>query len=128
MTRVRRFSVVELTSLRWPATLQTPLPRFRLFVAADITGSTVEFLSEFAESALRHGMVYFCAWEPDCERFHDVVDEVILEDDLGRHLFVGPTENDTVMTTWHTNNTLNEATISILCLQPMVSQKTEIIG
>jgi hypothetical protein len=54
-------------------------------------------------------MVYFCAWGRNCERFHDIVDEVILEDDLGEHRFVGPTENDVVMTTWHKDETLEEA-------------------
>jgi hypothetical protein len=109
MTRAKHSCVLELTSLHWPVDLRVPLPRFRLFIAADTTGATVESLSEFAESALKQGMVYFCAWGPDCERFHDFVDEVILEDDLGKRLFTGPNRQDTVMTTWHATHTLDEA-------------------
>ena len=109
MTRAKHFNVVEQASLRWPVDLLVPVPRFRLFIAADTTGSTVESLSEFAESALKQGMVYFSAWGPDCERFHDVVDEVILEDDLGKRLFIGPNRQATVMTTWHGRDTLDEA-------------------
>src|ERR1700731_4146539 len=101
--------VVELASLNWPVALRIPTARFRLFVAADTTGSNSEVLAEFAQAALKRGMVYFCAWGPGCERFHDVVDEVIAEDDLGERLFVGPTVNDTVMTTWHGEETLEDA-------------------
>jgi hypothetical protein len=101
--------LVELPSLTCPAALNVPTGRFRLFVAADTTGSTTEALSEFALAALKQGMVYFCAWGPGCGRFHDIVDEVILEDDLGERLFVGPNESDTIMTTWHEKDTLDEA-------------------
>jgi len=54
-------------------------------------------------------MAYFSVWGPDCERFHEVVDAVIVEDDLGKRLFVGPNANDAVMTTWHADDTLAEA-------------------
>jgi hypothetical protein len=53
-------------------------------------------------------MVHFCAWGRDCERFHDIVDEVIVADDMGEHRLVGPNANDTVMTTWHERETLEE--------------------
>lgn len=66
-------------------------------------------MSEFASAALSRGMVYFCAWGHDCERIHDIVDEVIAEDDHGEGRFVGPTPNDIVMTTWHNDETLEEA-------------------
>jgi len=81
-----------------------PKARFRLFVAADTTGSTPEAISEFAHAALKRGMVYFCAWGPGCKRFHDVVDEV-----RDKRLIVGPTTNDVVMTTWHEKETLHDA-------------------
>ena len=54
-------------------------------------------------------MVYFCSWGPDCERFHDIVDDVILEDDLGQRRFVGSDESAFVQTTWHANDELDEA-------------------
>ena len=54
-------------------------------------------------------MAYFCAWGQGCEKFHDIVDEVIVEDDLGKRRFVGLTGNDRVMTAWHEDQTLEEA-------------------
>ncbi len=103
------FYVVQLDSLNRPADIQIPGGRFRLFIAGDVTRASTELISEFACSALKSGMVYFCAWGPDCERFHDIVDEVVVEDDIGEGLFVGKSKSDTIMTTWHGDETLDEA-------------------
>jgi hypothetical protein len=109
MAEQKRFEVIRLPELKWP--ISTPLPsgRFRLFVAADVSNVSVDAISEFASAALSKGMVYFSAWGRDCERFHDIVDEIIVEDDLGERRFVGPTADDAVMTTWHKKETLEEA-------------------
>ena len=53
-------------------------------------------------------MVYFCAWGPDCERLHDIFDEVIVKDELGERRFSGPTANDVIFTTWHSKDSLIE--------------------
>jgi hypothetical protein len=45
----------------------------------------------------------------DCERFHDIVDEVVVEDDLGERQFLGPNQDDVIMTTWHKDDILEEA-------------------
>lgn len=67
-------------------------------------------ISAFAESALSAGMVYCCAWGQDCERLHDIVDEVIVQDAVfGDKRFVGPDSRDTIMTTWHARHSLKEA-------------------
>jgi hypothetical protein len=110
MAEQNPFAVVTLDTLAWPASLTIPSPRFRLFVAADTTQVTVEGISRFAEIALTRGMVYFCAWGPGCERFHDIVDEILVGDEVfGKHRFTRPTPNDVVMTTWHANEDLEEA-------------------
>ena len=109
MAGEKPFSVVHLDSLKWPADIQIPNGRFRLFVAADVTGLSTELMSEFADAALQNGMVYFCAWGPGCERFHDIVDEVVVEDEIGERIFVGKNESDTIMTTWHNDESLDEA-------------------
>ena len=82
MPSEKPFQVAELPSLGWPSALVIPSMRFRLFVAADVMGVAVDVIGEFAHSALTRGMVYFCAWGPDCERFHDIVDETITLDEL----------------------------------------------
>jgi hypothetical protein len=103
------YCLLESATLVWPSGLQIPSKRFRLFVAADVTGCTTEAISEFAVGALKNGMLYFCAWCPDCERFHDIVDEQIVMDDIGEKLFAGPGKDDTIMTTWHNSESLQEA-------------------
>jgi hypothetical protein len=110
MAEEKRFAVIQLPELKWPTSLQLSSSRFRLFVAADISGVSIEAMSEFSSAALSRGMGYFCAWGCDRERFHDIVDEVVVEDGLSERSFVGPTANDVVMTTWHNNDeTLQEA-------------------
>lgn len=80
-----------------------------MFVAADVTRESTEAMSKFAYSALKTGMVYFCAWGPGCERFHDIVDGVVVADDIGERLFVGKNPSDTIMTTWHDDEPIDEA-------------------
>jgi hypothetical protein len=109
MAEEKRFAVIQMPELKWPTSIPSQCRRFRLFVAADIGDVSVEAISEFASAALSRGMVYFCAWGRDCERLHDIVDDAIAADDLGERRFVGPTPNDVVMTTWHKDESLEEA-------------------
>jgi hypothetical protein len=37
------------------------------------------------------------------------VDEVVVDDEIGERLFVGKNESDTIMTTWHDDEPLDEA-------------------
>jgi hypothetical protein len=41
--------------------------------------------------------------------FHDLVDELVNEDGLRDRRFAGPGPSDTIMTTWHDNESLEEA-------------------
>jgi len=109
MERGKHFEVVHSGVLQWPATLQLPSSRFRLFVAANVEEVSTEAISDFALAALSKGMVYFCAWGCGCERFHDIVDEVFIKDYVGERKFVGPRSSDVVMTTWHDCEELEEA-------------------
>jgi hypothetical protein len=109
MAEENRFAVIQLAELKWPTSLRWSGNRFRLFVAADIRDVGVDAVSEFASAALSRGMVYFCAWGRGCEKFHDIVDEVVVNDELGERRFAGPTANDGVMTTWHEHETLEQA-------------------
>ena len=109
MEKAKRLAVVKVPELKWPDKLEIPSKRFRLFVAANISNVSKDVVSAFSLSALNHGMVYFCSWGPDCERFHDIVDDVVLEDDLGERKFAGPNQDDVIMTTWHTNESLEDA-------------------
>jgi len=109
MVAGRDFAVVELTSLIWPPSLSLPATRFRLLVAADMREAEDSAIAQFASAALSAGMVYFCAWGPECERFHDIVDSVLENDDKGARRYAGPRSDDVVMTTWHDDESLEEA-------------------
>jgi len=109
MEQEKRFAVVQVPELSWPLALEIPSKRFRLFVAANAVDTSTETLSDFALAALNQGVVYFCSWGPDCERFHDIVDELVAVDDIGARKFAGPNNSDTVMTTWHTSDSLEDA-------------------
>jgi len=109
MDKAKQFAVIQLAELQWPPALQLPSPRFRLLVAAHVEEVSTQIIADFAFAALSRGMVYFCSWGHGCERFHDIVDEVIVGDDIGERRFVGPRADDVVMTTWHERDNLEEA-------------------
>jgi hypothetical protein len=71
--------------------------------------SSVNAVSEFVLAALQQGMVYCCVWGPGCEGFHDIIDDIVVEDGLSERRVVGATPNDVIMTTWHANESLEEA-------------------
>ena len=103
------FCILESATLKWPPDLRIPSKRFRLFVAANTTDCTTRVISEFVLAALQSGMVYFSAWGPGCSRFHDIVDEELVADEIGEGVFASPSGHDTIMTTWHESHTLDEA-------------------
>ena len=100
---------MDISDLSWPNSLKLPTKRFRLLLAADSLATPVASISAFAASALNAGMVYCCAWGKGCERLHDIVDQCVSEDALGARRFTGPSEHDVVMTTWHDDESLEEA-------------------
>jgi hypothetical protein len=67
-----------------------------LLMMADARLLTVDQISEFEEWAFQQGMVYLCSWESNCERVHDIADEIIVEKEIqaGR-------ESPLIFTTWH---------------------------
>src|SRR4051794_25035988 len=75
---------------------------FALFMAADASAAAVKVVAALAEWAIERGMFWFSAWGPDCERVHDLVDEVDVERGGGNELPV-------VMTTWHADEPLDDA-------------------
>jgi hypothetical protein len=93
-THERAMYVVELPRLGdYPDELERPGPHFVAFVAADVAAASDEELARFARTLVTQGASYVCAWGPGCERLRDAVDEV----------------RDDVTTSWHQDDTLDEA-------------------
>ena len=103
------YVVMNSPSFDWPDGMTIPTKRFRLLIAADARKVSTEAISAFATAAMNAGMVYCCVWGPDCERVHDIIDEVEVEDDIGIRRYAGPNPNDVIMTTWHSDESLADA-------------------
>ena len=87
----------------FPHVTSLSTPRFVCLLAWDASAAGVEQISALARRLLDAGAVYICAWGPDCERVHDIIDE----EDLGPH--PAATADSVVMTTWHAGESLDDA-------------------
>ncbi len=100
----RKWSVVSVATLNAIRTAP-PFPEetFILLLAADGRDSSDQALREHASWLLRAGARCVCAWGPDCERVHDAFDREASELGLNG-------EDAVIMTTWHEEEPLKEAT------------------
>jgi hypothetical protein len=73
---------------------------FVCFLAWDAAGVSIERIAELARRLLAAGCAYVCCWGTDCERVHDIVDEVDLE---------RAPDGPWAMTTWHAHDGLADA-------------------
>jgi hypothetical protein len=83
--------------------IQPEAAKFALFLAADSSALPCDQILEEASELIRKGLVYLCAWGPDCARSHDLFDEAALAVD------VQPADENVIMTTWHADETLEES-------------------
>ena len=74
-----------------------------IFLAMDACPMSADEIGNIANWALAQGAVYLCVWGPDCERVHDIMDEVVADRNFDE------TDEDVVMATWHDDETLEEA-------------------
>jgi hypothetical protein len=85
-----------------PEHISLPYPRFVLLLAyahRDVPPHLAQALGKLLDT----GCVYLCAWGPGCEYVHDIMDDVVLD----RELKGGPEQ--TIVTTWHADEPLQEA-------------------
>jgi hypothetical protein len=100
----RDLFVLEIpSSEHLPAELSLTTPRFVCLIAWNARNASVDEISRVAVGLLRQGAVYVCAWGPNCERVHDIIDE--------EHVGPNPSsdESGVVMTTCHAKESLAEA-------------------
>lgn len=83
--------------------LELPSPYFGAFLVCDADQIADTVIVELAHSLLRQGLVYFCVWGKDCERVHDLFDDVIVELDPCE------TKESVRMTFWLDGESLDEA-------------------
>ena len=83
---------------------------FVSLIVCDARPMSAEDVTNLARTLLKAGCVYFCCWGPDCERVHDIIDETYLE------MTGNPIHDDesTIMTTWHSDDSLPEAAWFVL--------------
>ncbi|MCI0342695.1 MAG: hypothetical protein L0216_16405 [Planctomycetales bacterium] len=100
----RELFALALGDLReWPGTLGLSCPNFVLFVACDASAVPDATIRAVARRSIEEGMVYLCAWGPDCERVHDLFDKVCAD------VAPPPDDGNVIMTTWHDDEPLAEA-------------------
>jgi hypothetical protein len=87
----------------FPDALALPSPKFVCLLSWNANSVSVETIGTLAESLLKAGCVYFCCWGQDCERVHDVIDEVVVGDGSTNVAWLN------IMTTWHAKDSLPEA-------------------
>jgi hypothetical protein len=73
-----------------------------LFIAGDSRALSVNEIGRIAEKFLDQGLRYLCAWGPDCQRLHDIFDEVVVGDGTEPYDFE-------IMTTRHEDDSFDEA-------------------
>ena len=93
------WSVPSLDDLRLSAHALAG-PHFACLLACDARAWNDEVILAAANHLLDRGLVYFCAWGPDCERVHDLVDSAIVLRDNSEY---------PIITTWHRDETLADA-------------------
>lgn len=84
----------------WKQNVHPLKPPFIAVVVADAAGVPTAEVQGFAQELLKQGVAYVCAWGRECERVHDVFDDVILQ---------RPEGDPFVMTTWHDDESMDEA-------------------
>ena len=89
------------------ADLRLPSAHTVLLIAADSRAVDTQIVSAAAEHLFAAGLTYVCVWGPDCERVHDIFDEVYVGD--------GTSEPEhSFMSTWHDHEPLDEALWDLL--------------
>jgi hypothetical protein len=86
-----------------PGSIKPTSKNFGLLLVMDAFSLPDKDLSSVAKDLISKGLVYLCAWGPDCERVHDRFDEESVVGELPDGT------DDVLMTTFHPGEPLSEA-------------------
>lgn len=101
----RRLFSMDIPSAAALPPLVLPTGNFACLLAWDARDASADAVSAFVEPLLRKGASYFVCWGPDCERVHDIIDEMVSCPDNDLDV----PEDSCIMTTWHSSEPLREA-------------------
>jgi hypothetical protein len=93
----RQLFTLELSAPNEITSVDVGSPHFCCLIAWDASQSSVEEVSALIDPLIKAGCVYFVCWGPSCEWVHDIIDES------------DPYTESIIMTTWHSNESLEEA-------------------
>lgn len=85
--------------------LELPAANFACLLAWDARDASADAVDAFVRPLLRAGASYFVCWGPDCERVHDIIDEMLADPDDD----FGVPADACIMTSWHASETLRSA-------------------
>jgi hypothetical protein len=106
----RRLFSLEITSPGELSRSAFPPGHFVCLIAWDARVASVEDVSALVEPLLHAGASYVVCWGPDCERVHDIADEILSHPDNG----LGIPDDACVITTWHVDVPLRQALVFFL--------------
>jgi len=100
----RELYVIDIASTDHLPDVITFAGRFAVILlvwnSSEVSAPTI---CHFVRKLIGTGGVYFCTWGTGCERLHDLIDEEWVGDGLT------PQTDDTLMTTWHDDESLADA-------------------
>jgi hypothetical protein len=97
-----------------PDNLGLPSRYFACLLAWDASEVSADEIRSVGQKLVDQGAAYFCLWGPDCERVHDLIDEV----EAAREE-ANPDDQSVIMTSWHHDEPLSEAIWFVLrCALP----------
>ncbi len=102
----RIFCVGNASSIEaLPALFDDITKPFVLLFAIDATKFSDKQIVQAAEQIVPKGLTYLCAWEPDCERVHDLFDRAMRPYE---ETTLNPLQK-LIKTTWHDDEPLRKA-------------------
>ena len=102
ISRRKLFSLRLDSPVDLPTSLDVKSSHFVCVLAWDVTEVLSAVIGKFVDSLLDSGAVYICCWGPECERFHDIIDEELAAKNLNKE------NKPVIMTTWHDDEELTE--------------------
>lgn len=102
------FMLVPVRSLMDLLKLEVASDHFALLTMLNCSELTDEAMFRVAEALKQKGLAYACCFGEDCERWHDGIDAA----DIHRLKTLAAPMDGLVMTTWHANDSVEEALFS----------------